>query len=286
MVDITTRATKASTLTYGENDANFLNLAEDKAQGWASVLSEGSDNVFTITYAPAVTAYELNKIYYGYVTSGTTRNSGACTLAINGLSALDIRYLDGTALANGAISKGMYCKFLYNGTYFILLNPSIAHNTQILEVTDFNGPFTAISVLSNIDDTTTIDLDSQLEDTWIEYGPGAHVSATEFSPLNSLPATGVGAVKLAYAFTVTPAAAVFNLRIHARAGNDTQAIANENCIFRVYDTGSTTIIQRFGGEMWVPCDPTDNSFYLAWDAAAGDRSAIGLNFYYKGCMYV
>jgi len=118
MVTVVTRAGKGSALTHGEMDANINNLNIGK---FASVPATTSGtNTVTVSDDPTEGAYETNHVYE-YQIGGT--NTGAVTLAIDGLAATAVQTVAGDALVGGELVDGQTALFLYNGTNFRLLNP-------------------------------------------------------------------------------------------------------------------------------------------------------------------
>lgn len=95
----------------------------------------GAVNALAITLSPALTAYAAYNNFYVKVAN---TNSGAATLAVNGLAARDIKYMDGTALSAGALPAGMIAEFIDNGTYFQLANPFIRPATSAETLTGTN----------------------------------------------------------------------------------------------------------------------------------------------------
>jgi hypothetical protein len=93
----------------------------------------GSVNVYALAPVPAVSAYAAGQIV---TLKPANANTGSSTLAVNGLTATSIKMPDGGNLLAGAmLATGTYLLF-YDGTYFILLNPTLAAASSILWVTD------------------------------------------------------------------------------------------------------------------------------------------------------
>lgn len=80
----------------------------------------GTANALTVTLAPAITAYATGQAVQ-FIT-GASANSGAMTLAINGLTAKAIVRPNGsTALAAGDVPAGTMATVIYDGTSFRLV---------------------------------------------------------------------------------------------------------------------------------------------------------------------
>ena len=80
----------------------------------------GTDTL-TGTLTPAITAYATGNLF-SFVAANT--NTGAATIALNGLAAKNITKTGTTALAAGDIVSGRVYLIEYDGTRFQLLNPS------------------------------------------------------------------------------------------------------------------------------------------------------------------
>lgn len=90
----------------------------------------GSTDAYAITLSPALNAYAVGQTFRF---KANTVNTGAATLAINGLAAITIVKGVSTTLSNGDIAAGQVCTVTYNGTNFVLQNPT---------ATAFNSLFT------------------------------------------------------------------------------------------------------------------------------------------------
>jgi len=83
----------------------------------------GSANTYAIAPMPPITAYTAGQIV---TLKPANANTGASTLNICGLGAKNIKGLDGSALAvNALLTTGSYI-LMYDGTNFVVLNPSLA----------------------------------------------------------------------------------------------------------------------------------------------------------------
>lgn len=58
-------------------------------------------------------------------------NTGACTLAVDGLAATLIKLLDGSDPSSGALPSGAVADFSFDGTYWQILNPLVATSTSV-----------------------------------------------------------------------------------------------------------------------------------------------------------
>ena len=83
----------------------------------------GSATVYTLTLNPALTAYTVGQII---IMKAVAANTGAGpTLNVNALGAKTIVKRVSTALAAGDIALNKFCLLVYDGTNFVLLNPTV-----------------------------------------------------------------------------------------------------------------------------------------------------------------
>ncbi len=81
----------------------------------------GASNAYAMAPVPAITAYATGQIV---LLSPANASTGACTLAVNGLTAKNIKLMSGSDPASGALmTTGVY-QLVYDGTNFVLLNPA------------------------------------------------------------------------------------------------------------------------------------------------------------------
>jgi hypothetical protein len=106
--------------------------------GLVTLGSVAGTNTITGALTPAITGYVAG-MRVSFEPANT--NTGAATIAINGLSAVDIKKGNGVALRAGDLPAGIPAYLIYDGTQFILIN-------QVEE----SGSFTA--TLSGMADTT------------------------------------------------------------------------------------------------------------------------------------
>jgi hypothetical protein len=99
---------------------------------WWGGTAGGTADALTISVAGAPSAYAAGQRYAFIVASN---NTGAATLAVNGLSAKSIRRPDGSALAAGDLVAGTLVGVTYDGTNFRLANtPLVTTFTQNLTI--------------------------------------------------------------------------------------------------------------------------------------------------------
>jgi hypothetical protein len=98
----------------------------------------GSANAYAAALTPAVTSYVAGLVVDFLATHA---NTGASTIAVNGLSAKNITYGDGSALtANAIVSGGRYTA-RYDGTQFQLYRPAAKQPTLTI-LTSGSGTYT------------------------------------------------------------------------------------------------------------------------------------------------
>jgi hypothetical protein len=101
--------------------------------------SVGSDS-YAITLTPAVTAYAAGQVFN--FRAGTA-NTGACTLAVNGLSAITIKKALNVDLATGDILANQIVTVVYDGTNFQMLSPVSNGLTAATQAEQETGTATA-----------------------------------------------------------------------------------------------------------------------------------------------
>lgn len=102
-------------------DACNAGQVQDGTFQWLG--SSSGTNTITASGTPAVTAYAAGQLFR--FTAGGT-NTGATTLNIDSVGATSVTRQDNSALTAGDIQSGEEFEVLYNGSAFILLNPSDA----------------------------------------------------------------------------------------------------------------------------------------------------------------
>lgn len=96
----------------------------------------GTANAYAIAPSPAIAAYVAGQLV---TLKPANANTGASTLAVNGLSAVAVKMQDGSALSAGAMLAGGVYLLMHDGTNFVLLNPSISAGAAQMWVTDTQG---------------------------------------------------------------------------------------------------------------------------------------------------
>ncbi|MFH1157596.1 MAG: hypothetical protein V1721_01735 [Pseudomonadota bacterium] len=114
-------ATGLYILVYDGTNFILINPSPLPLQNLNYAADTGSANAYAVAPSPAITAYASGQ---SVELKPANANTGACTLAVNGLAAKNIKLLDGTNPASNAmLTTGIY-RLVYDGTNFVLLNPS------------------------------------------------------------------------------------------------------------------------------------------------------------------
>lgn len=119
-------ATNVVETFHGTAGLRILNHAADT----------GAANAYAVAPSPAVTAYATGQIVTLKPANG---NTGASTIAVNGLAAKNIKILAGAdPSANMMVTTGVYT-LVYDGTNFVLLNPSLGSAAYLTAGTAANN---------------------------------------------------------------------------------------------------------------------------------------------------
>lgn len=102
----------------------------------------GSTDTYVITLSPVPTSYTNGMIVYF---KANTINTGAATLNVNSLGAITIVKYVNTTLIDGDIAAGQFCTVIYNGTNFVLQNPTSNLTPNIISAYTINADETVNS---------------------------------------------------------------------------------------------------------------------------------------------
>lgn len=119
-----TEATNAEALagSIGTKLITPRRLSYASQQGsWIFGTAAGTANALTVTLSPALLAYANGQTFRIVPTVGPS--TAAVTLNVNGLGAVPLYYLDGTAVGKNEVISGQAMELLYYGGKFLLLNP-------------------------------------------------------------------------------------------------------------------------------------------------------------------
>jgi hypothetical protein len=145
---------KMTGLGTGTDRTDSANLGQIQDQGYIYLSSVSGSDTITANTSPATTAYIAGQAYR-FVASGD--NTGAATINLNGLGAKGVAKGAAEPLQAGDLRSGAGYTIVYDGTQFLLLNPSLsaiqsvssaALQDSALGFSLINGTLTA-SVASN-----------------------------------------------------------------------------------------------------------------------------------------
>lgn len=122
--------------TFPNITAPITASADNLTNSTYLVDSSGSANAITVAFSPAYTSYVSGM---GVLVKAANTNTGAATIAVNGLSPVSITGLSGEALQGGEIiANGIY-HLIYNGTSFLLTNKTGYTKTPSLIISPYTG---------------------------------------------------------------------------------------------------------------------------------------------------
>ncbi len=82
----------------------------------------GAADAYAVAPAPVITAYATGQVV---TLKPVNANTGAATINVNSLGVKNIKLLDGSNPAAGALSTTGVYTLVFDGTHFVLLNPSL-----------------------------------------------------------------------------------------------------------------------------------------------------------------
>ncbi len=143
--------------TQGENDALVGNNTDIAVGSGNKMVTQtgfqhgaelyaadaGTNDTYVITLSPVPTSYTAGMVVHF---KANTINTGAATLNVNSLGAKTIKKGLSTTLADGDIAAGMFCTVIYDGTDFILQNPTNAPKSSNAKITISTSTTTTITL--------------------------------------------------------------------------------------------------------------------------------------------
>lgn len=154
--------TSAQNWNVGDTFANFATAsfwngtsteADVQKQPGNYAVDSGTANagVITLSLAPANLAALVGVPLR--ITKTSSSNTGAYTLAVNGLPATSVQSINGTDLPSGALPSSSYFEVAYNGSFFVLTSTSTAFpggfSTQLGTGASGTGDYTVNSITNN-----------------------------------------------------------------------------------------------------------------------------------------
>lgn len=155
----TYRHTGVSNGTARDQYATLAQLQDGGAQYVGSV--SGTDTI-TGSLTPAIAAYATGMVV---VLTPANTNTGAVTLALNGLSAKSIVTRTGTALPAGSLLAGYPVALIYNGTSFVSVNTDPGSGSFTGTLTGVSGTVTGTIKYRIANNVVTMWVDSDLTGT-------------------------------------------------------------------------------------------------------------------------
>lgn len=120
-VEVATQAEVDAGTATGSTGASLVATpATTRAKAYHDYAADaGATDAYAITVSPAITAYATGQVF---TFEANTANTGACTLAVNGLTATAIKKNNNTDLLTGDIAAGQIVQVVYDGLNFQLLS--------------------------------------------------------------------------------------------------------------------------------------------------------------------
>lgn len=112
---------RITNLAVGSARTDSIRLSQVQDSTVTYAADSGAADAYVVTLSPAITAYATGmKVRF----LATNANTGASTLNVNSVGATAIRKNVSDALEADDIAAGKICEVVYDGTYWILLNPT------------------------------------------------------------------------------------------------------------------------------------------------------------------
>lgn len=166
-------------------------MMANSAAAFTCYTAGGSANAQTVTMSPTLAAYS-NKVRIAFIPVAS--NTGACTLNVNSLGAVDIKMLDGTDPPAGALNSSGVSIVQHNGTNFRLLNPVavLSEQTLTLDVTFTSGTAKLISQKTNSGKLVTVLLPASANHTSSSSPVTSELIPVGYRPPSSTARNNVG----------------------------------------------------------------------------------------------
>ena len=225
----------------------------------------GVADAYVIAPSPAITAYAAGQTFR--FRPGNS-NTGASTIAINGLAAQDIVTNSTADLRAGDIALNGIYTIVYDGTRFRLQNPE--RETDGVFVNDSGGDPSVSSTALAVDGLTV--------DTWVEIGPTAASPTTTWTALDSVP-DDVDWIEVA-AWLFGTESSVTNLALYVFAKENGAASGpipqNTIAIARCDDgTSNNKDVQTMSRGIKIPVD-SQVQFMVRWTQSGAGTQDIDL----------
>jgi hypothetical protein len=195
----------------------------------------GSANAYAVAPTPAIAAYATGQIV---LLRPAHANTAASTLAVSGLTAKSIKQMDGSSIAAGSIvTTGVY-HLVYDGTNFVLLNPSLGSAAFLTAGTAANNAvqLDGSARLPAVDGSQLTNIQPILKAAALSYAVSSGTAGPDYAsatwntvPLNTEDFDPAGIVSIS-SNRFTLAAGTYALTAHAGANR-----AGANQRIRIYN---------------------------------------------------
>lgn len=254
-------------------------MMANSAAAFTCYTAGGSANAQTVTMSPTLAAYS-NKVRIAFIPVAS--NTGACTLNVNSLGAVDIKMLDGTDPPAGALNSSGVSIVQHNGTNFRLLNPAVNWPTVSGFVSggriyrhEGGGNSTALSVSADI-----------TESSFESVGPTGSGATNIWTPMDGISSGARIAIISIWMNAVgDEGGSDVELNAYARMTGSSVSAGNENSICMHRFANNNLTVPPEGGVQMEAMVPLDSSrrFDATW-SGLNDASREVL-FYLRGFVY-
>lgn len=224
-VSVSTAATALGNSTVtDERDLTQVGQSAQQVLNYAA--DTGSANVYAVAPTPAPTAYAAGQTV---ILKPANNNTGACTLNVSSIGAINIKTTFGTdPIANMLSTTGTYV-LIHDGTNFILQNPtiSIAANSVLANASSASGASSALALSAN----TLLGMGSS---NIIPIAMGANLSIST----SSAPTLNVSASGAAFVSRVINSTAVTSYTPSSNVAQFVVMVQGQNGSCRTATTGS------------------------------------------------
>ncbi|MBI1215695.1 MAG: hypothetical protein GC185_07745 [Alphaproteobacteria bacterium] len=211
----------------------------------------GAADAYAMIPTPALSAYVEGQIV---TLAPQNANTGACTLSVSGLSARGIKLCSGADPGAGAMLAGGIYLLIYDGTYFVLLNPETSGGAALAV------PTASGLVIENNASTPNTKIDVSAQSAVMSQATGAPVFDTGLSLTVDFSASGANGLD-----TGSIAASSFYHIWLISNGSTTAALASLSAT-------APTLPGGYGYKLRVGAVVTDSSTVLMRTRQAGNAA--------------
>lgn len=272
------------------SDSTSFAASQKQAYIWGGVAG-GTADALTLSLTPAITAYS-NGMVIRFVT-GASANTGAATLAVNGLTATAIQ-LNGSALSAGTLAANTVYTVIYYNSAFHLFGQSAGSSggvprrqTVLSSAVDSDGLPTFISAGSGLSAAIAATTTPIVMTAANGYGPAGQIDligrVTADATISSLTgAQSVSSITRSGSTATVTTGSAHNLVTGAEItmSGATQTEYNITAIVTV--TGSTTFTYTVSGAPATPA--TGSPVYTVTNFLYGDIASGGAVTLGKGLL--